>query len=106
VQEQEKQCRELAARLGYVVIKVFCDNDVSAYSGKPRPEYLKIGRAADQVIHRRDRHRHVALAGLLAPVYGTAGVVRPPAPGQRGADQTAPRPARRPAPPRPRGPTR
>jgi DNA invertase Pin-like site-specific DNA recombinase len=42
VQEQEKQCRELAARLGYVVIKVFCDNDVSAYSGKPRPEYLKM----------------------------------------------------------------
>jgi site-specific DNA recombinase len=42
VQEQEKQCRELAARLGYLVIKVFCDNDVSAYSGKPRPEYLKM----------------------------------------------------------------
>lgn len=42
VQEQEKQCREPAARLGYVVVKVFCDNDVSAYSGKPRPEYLKM----------------------------------------------------------------
>jgi site-specific DNA recombinase len=42
VQEQEKQCRELAARLGYLVIKVFCDNDVSAYSGRPRPEYLKM----------------------------------------------------------------
>jgi site-specific DNA recombinase len=42
VQAQEEQCRELAARLGYLVIKVFCDNDVSAYSGKPRPEYLKM----------------------------------------------------------------
>ncbi len=29
-----------------------------------------------------------------------------PAPGQHGADQSAPRPARRPGPPRPRGPTR
>jgi site-specific DNA recombinase len=42
VQAQEQQCRELAARLGYLVIKVFCDNDVSAYSGRPRPEYLKM----------------------------------------------------------------
>lgn len=42
VREQEQQCRELALRLGYLVIKVFCDNDVSAYSGKPRPEYLKM----------------------------------------------------------------
>lgn len=42
VQEQEKQCRALAARLGYAVVKVFCDNDISAYSGKPRPEYLKM----------------------------------------------------------------
>jgi site-specific DNA recombinase len=42
VKDQEEQCRELAARLGYLVIKVFCDNDVSAYSGKPRPQYLKM----------------------------------------------------------------
>jgi site-specific DNA recombinase len=42
VQEQEKACRELAARMGYLVVKVFCDNDVSAYSGKPRPQYLKM----------------------------------------------------------------
>ena len=32
----------LAARLGYLVVAVFCDNDVSAYSGKPRPQYLKM----------------------------------------------------------------
>jgi site-specific DNA recombinase len=42
VQDQEQQCRELAARLGYKVVRVFCDNDVSAYSGKPRPEYGKM----------------------------------------------------------------
>jgi site-specific DNA recombinase len=38
VQAQEEQCRALALRLGYLVIAVFCDNDVSAYSGKPRPQ--------------------------------------------------------------------
>jgi site-specific DNA recombinase len=42
VQAQEEQCRALAARLGYLVIAVFCDNDVSAYSGRPRPQYLKM----------------------------------------------------------------
>ena len=42
VQDQEDQCRELAARLGYLVVAVFCDHDVSAYSGKPRPQYLKM----------------------------------------------------------------
>jgi site-specific DNA recombinase len=42
VQAQEQQCRELAARLGYTVVRVFCDNDVSAYSGKPRPEYNRM----------------------------------------------------------------
>jgi site-specific DNA recombinase len=42
VKDQEEQCRELAARLGYQVVRVFRDNDVSAYSGKPRPEYGKM----------------------------------------------------------------
>ncbi len=42
VQAQEEQCRELAARTGYRVVRVFCDNDVSAYSGKPRPDYGKM----------------------------------------------------------------
>jgi DNA invertase Pin-like site-specific DNA recombinase len=42
VQAQEEQCRELAGRLGYLVMTVFCDNDVSAYSGRPRPQYLKM----------------------------------------------------------------
>ncbi|HVB45250.1 MAG TPA: recombinase family protein [Streptosporangiaceae bacterium] len=42
VADQEQQCRELAARLGYLVVAVFCDNDISAYSGRPRPQYLKL----------------------------------------------------------------
>lgn len=39
VQRQEKDCRQLAARLGLTVKHVYVDNDVSAYSGKTRPEY-------------------------------------------------------------------
>lgn len=48
VAEQERQCRELAERLGYDVAFVFVDNDMSAYSGKPRPAYRQmLGWLAD-----------------------------------------------------------
>ena len=39
VARQEQDCRELAARLGASVLAVHVDNDISAYSGKPRPGY-------------------------------------------------------------------
>lgn len=39
VQSQEHDCRELAASLGWTIVSVHTDNDVSAYSGKPRPGY-------------------------------------------------------------------
>jgi site-specific DNA recombinase len=39
VQRQEDDCRELAEAKGYTVVRVFVDNDISAYSGKPRPQY-------------------------------------------------------------------
>lgn len=39
VQRQEKDCRQLAERLGLVVQHVYVDNDISAYSGKIRPAY-------------------------------------------------------------------
>lgn len=39
VQTQESDCRELAASLGWTVVSVHTDNDLSAYSGKPRPAY-------------------------------------------------------------------
>lgn len=42
VERQESDCRELAERLGWTVVDVLCDNDVSAYSGKPRPAYRKL----------------------------------------------------------------
>lgn len=39
IARQEKDCRELAARLGWEVFDVYTDNDISAHSGKPRPGY-------------------------------------------------------------------
>ncbi|MBT2549802.1 recombinase family protein [Arthrobacter sp. ISL-65] len=39
VQRQEEDCRELAEAKGYTVVRVFTDNDLSAYSGKARPAY-------------------------------------------------------------------
>lgn len=45
VQRQEEDCRKLAADKGLDVVEVYIDNDVSAYSGKPRPQYLAMLKA-------------------------------------------------------------
>lgn len=42
VQRQEEDCRKLAKERGYTVTRLFVDNDVSAYSGKPRPQYTEM----------------------------------------------------------------
>lgn len=39
VERQEADCRELVERLGGRVVAVYSDNDISAYSGKHRPDY-------------------------------------------------------------------
>lgn len=39
IERQESDCRALAIQHGYQVTTVFADNDISAYSGKPRPGY-------------------------------------------------------------------
>jgi site-specific DNA recombinase len=64
VDRQEQDCRELAARLGWTVGGVYRDNDLSAYSGKPRPGYLALlddvrtGRADAVLAWHTDRlHR-------------------------------------------------
>ncbi|MCA1835805.1 MAG: recombinase family protein, partial [Actinobacteria bacterium] len=64
VERQEQDCRELADRLGWTVTAVHTDNDVSAYSGKPRPGYkalladLEAGRADAVLAWHTDRlHR-------------------------------------------------
>lgn len=65
VARQEKDCRQLAKRRGWDVAAVFVDNDVSAYSGKARPEYGRLveaikNREVDVVVawHGDRLHRH------------------------------------------------
>ncbi|MDE3103520.1 MAG: recombinase family protein, partial [Chloroflexota bacterium] len=42
VARQEQDGRALAERRGWAVAGLYVDNDVSAYSGKPRPEYRRL----------------------------------------------------------------
>lgn len=42
VQRQIEDCRRAAERLGWTVVEEYVDNDVSAYSGKPRPQYRRL----------------------------------------------------------------
>lgn len=42
VDRQERDCRALAERLEVDVVQVLTDDDVSAYSGKPRPAYREL----------------------------------------------------------------
>lgn len=64
VERQEGDCRDLAERLGWTVADVYVDNDVSAYTGKPRPGYqrmlkgLKSGAVDSVLVWHTDRlHR-------------------------------------------------
>jgi site-specific DNA recombinase len=64
VERQEDDCRQLAVRLGWEVVEVYTDNDISAYSGKPRPGYqrmladLRAGRVDAVIAWHTDRlHR-------------------------------------------------
>src|SRR3712207_6566303 len=45
VARQRQDCTELAGRSGWQVVATFVDNDVSAYSGKPRPQYAQLMQA-------------------------------------------------------------
>ncbi|GHH67456.1 serine recombinase [Streptosporangium violaceochromogenes] len=64
VDRQQEDCAALARTLGLRVIAVHSDNDVSAYSGKPRPGYRRLladlaaGRATAVLAWHTDRlHR-------------------------------------------------
>lgn len=64
IDRQEQDCRELAERLSWTVTAVHTDNDISAYSGKPRPGYralladLRAGRVDAVLAWHNDRlHR-------------------------------------------------
>ncbi|MFC5140325.1 recombinase family protein [Actinomycetospora rhizophila] len=67
VDRQRDDCRALAEQLGWTVVAEHTDNDLSAYSGKPRPGYrallddLRGGRANAVVAWHTDRlHRSPA----------------------------------------------
>jgi site-specific DNA recombinase len=61
IARQEQDCRELADRLGWRVVDVYPDNDISAYSGKPRPQWerlladIRAGRADAVICWHVDR---------------------------------------------------
>ena len=42
VERQITDCEALATRLGWTVADQFVDNDISAWSGSPRPEYRRM----------------------------------------------------------------
>lgn len=78
---QEVDCRELAASLGATVVAVRTDNDVSAYSGKPRPGYralledIATGRVDAVLCWHTDRlHRSPAELEEYITLCETAGV--------------------------------
>lgn len=65
VDRQQDICEKWAANRGLVIGERFVDNDLSAYSGKPRPGYkamlagLRAGRFGGVLVYHTDRlHRH------------------------------------------------
>jgi site-specific DNA recombinase len=42
VERQKDECHALAERLGWDVVEVYCDNDLSAFSGRRRPDYERM----------------------------------------------------------------
>lgn len=42
VDRQREDCEALAARNDWEIVKIYPDNDLSAYSGKPRPQYRQM----------------------------------------------------------------
>lgn len=74
IDRQIEDCTELIQKLGGVVTGIYRDNDVSAYSGKPRPGYSALleavrARQCDAVVAwHQDRllRRNVDLEGYIA----------------------------------------
>lgn len=96
VARQEQECRALAKKLGLRVVKVYCDNDISATSGKVRPDFEAMLAAQPAAIiawHQdrllrltRDLERVIA---LNVPVYTvTAGTLDLTTPAGRAVART------------------
>jgi site-specific DNA recombinase len=67
VERQEAESRALADRLSWTVAEVYCDNDISAFSGRRRPDYERMladiaaGRITAVIAWHPDRlHRRSA----------------------------------------------
>jgi DNA invertase Pin-like site-specific DNA recombinase len=67
VERQETECRALADRLGWTVVEVYCDNDLSAFNGRKRPAYeqmltdIEAGTITGVIAWHPDRlHRRLA----------------------------------------------
>lgn len=65
VSRQLADCEQLAERRAWTVVERYVDSDVSAYSGKRRPEYLRMlddidaGAVEAVIVYHADRlHRH------------------------------------------------
>ena len=50
VARQLEDCERLAERKGWVIVERFVDDDVSAWSGKRRPEYARLLELSTGVI--------------------------------------------------------
>ncbi|MEU2203031.1 recombinase family protein [Microbacterium oleivorans] len=68
VERQEKECRALAERLGLHIERVFIDNDVSATSGKARPEFEDMLRSRPEAIVAWHQDRLLRLTSDLEKV--------------------------------------
>jgi site-specific DNA recombinase len=74
VGRQLKDCRKLAADLGWAVAEEYVDNDISAYSGKRRPGYEQMladiaeGSRDAVIVYHADRltRRPIELEQFLA----------------------------------------
>ena len=74
VERQRKDCARLASRMGWTVEDTYIDNDISAYSGRRRPEYLRLltdihdGRIKKVIVWHPDRLNRspLELEGLIS----------------------------------------
>ncbi|MCW2092780.1 UNVERIFIED_ORG: DNA invertase Pin-like site-specific DNA recombinase [Rhodococcus erythropolis] len=82
VERQRKDCEQLAETLGWTIAGAFTDNDLSAYSGKPRPAYnemlesVEAGQAGAIIAWHTDRlHRSPAELETFISLCDRASVV-------------------------------
>ncbi|WP_457098822.1 recombinase family protein [Microbacterium sp. P5_E9] len=68
VERQEKDCRDLARRLGLHVERVYRDNDISATNGKVRPDFEKMLAARPEAIIAWHQDRLLRLTSDLEKV--------------------------------------